>query len=155
MINLSLSVMMVMTPTLGTEDVNEIASIVAGETIPGVDQAHMWVACTILDDLERGYTVAGLHPGRWNGHRPPAETHIAAVQRSLNAGCTHVPECRFLGSGKDHDRHWSHLPNRVHRIRSGQWEMVCVERENTTRITTRRRESRHWPQWKLDALKYP
>lgn len=113
--------------TLSPAQTTEVAGIIAGETIPGLDLAHQMVACTIYNDLQNGYTTRTLR-GRWYGWKAPQEEHYRAWERVRKGACGTLPNCLFLGSGQDYRLHWAHLPNPAIHISQNGFEMVCVER---------------------------
>jgi hypothetical protein len=105
-----------------------IASIVTGEYIRGSYNSALWAACTIRFDLERGYSVGTLHPGRWHGYSsPPTKDAIMAVERAFDSdACEVVPTCMFLGNGSD-GVGWRGKPGRRHRMLINGRAMVCIE----------------------------
>lgn len=94
-------------------EVNYMASILAGETAPGCDQCHQWIACTLADDVARykesGKSITALHPGRWNGFRAnPSGEYIEIMQEALTGSlCNDAPDCRFIGNANDYRQYWT------------------------------------------------
>ena len=95
-------------PTYATQQwVHYAASIVAGETVPNCEICHLWIACTIKQDIAGGRNPWALHPGRWHGYHTPRPEHLAAVEAALQKqGCLSVPTCAYLGNLNDY-RYWS------------------------------------------------
>ena len=109
---------------------HEAAGIVAGETVPNCIECDLWVACTIVGDVElRGYHPWRLRPGRWHGWKEPGERHLQAVQDALEGKCAGIPTCAFLGSLRDYTGHWRYglaSERRVLVIGNGRGAIVCV-----------------------------
>lgn len=87
--------------------IDHIAHIVASEA-RGVPSADLAVACTIIRDIERGYTCWSLTPGRWKGYGAPDALDYAAVRTALSGGCDHIPEFSYLGNLNDARWFYSH-----------------------------------------------
>jgi hypothetical protein len=83
-------------PTV-TLSLSLVASIVAGEVGTTVPAARLPVACTVVEDVNRGRDLAQ----RWNGYQAPAPADVAAARTALEGGCDHLPYFRFLGSDED------------------------------------------------------
>jgi len=82
------------------------AGIVEGE-VAGVPEARMVVACTVVRDVEAGWSPWGLGE-RWYGWRRPSEGAREAIDRALEEGCQDVPRYAFVGNLED-ARHWHAL----------------------------------------------
>ena len=118
------------------EWVHDAAGIVAGETVPDCAECDLWIACTIVGDVEeRGYHPWRLRPaeadkpGRWYGWRGPRARHYEAVEKALRDGCTKVPECAYLGSLSDYALIWRFglaSERQVLVIGNGRGAMACV-----------------------------
>ena len=115
-------------PAWATQQVTyHMAGIVAGETVPGCEICHLWIACTIKRDIEGGQYP---HSGRWHGYRTPRPEHLAAVEAALHSqGCFSVPTCAYLGNLNDY-RYWSagRLAQGVscHLVGNRHGAIVCV-----------------------------
>jgi len=105
-----------------------VASIVTGEYIRGSYSSALWVACTIRFDLERGYSVSTLRPGRWHGYsnQSTKDATIAVNRAFEGSACEVVPTCMFLGNGSD-GVGWRNKPGRRHIMFIDGRTMVCIE----------------------------
>ena len=118
-------------PTYATQQwVHYAASIVAGETVPNCEICHLWIACTIKQDIAGGRNPWALHPGRWHGYHTPRPEHLAAVEAALQKqGCLSVPTCAYLGNLNDY-RYWAagRLAQDVscHLVGNRHGAIVCV-----------------------------
>lgn len=116
--------------------VRDAAGIVAGETVPNCAECDLWIACTVVGDVEeRGYHPWRLRPaeadrpGRWNGWRGPRERHMAAIEDALKGKCAGVPTCAFLGSLSDYTGRWRYglaRERQVLVIGNGRGAMACI-----------------------------
>ena len=95
------------------EWVHDAAGIVAGETVPDCAECDLWIACTIVGDVEeRGYHPWRLRPaeagrlGRWYGWRGPRARHVAVIKDALRGKCESAPTCAYLGSLSDYAENW-------------------------------------------------
>jgi len=83
------------------------AGIVAGETVHDCATCDLWIACTVVGDVERrGYHPWRLRPGRWHGWREPGERHYEAIRQALRGLCDAAPKCAYLGSLSDYAGNW-------------------------------------------------
>lgn len=104
-----LLVSVVITATLPSPQVDFMAGILAGETVPNCPTCDHWIACTLADDMNRYPDAYALHPGRWHGYKRPTQEHIDAIEESLTPGmCDDVPECMYLGNLRDYTHTWSY-----------------------------------------------
>jgi len=104
--------------------------IVAGESPAGCQECDQVIACTLINDVKRGYSPWRLHPGRWHGwrkHVTPAQQRAVSLAVTTNV-CFSLPVCKFLGNARDFQYNWTHLgPGTVWGNRNGL--VICVEEE--------------------------
>ena len=117
-------------PTWATDSWRDYAAhIVAGESVPYCPMCDLWIACTTVADVERGWHAWGLFPRRWHGYQRPTTAHRLAVDLALTEhGCDGVPACRYLGSARDFRYNWTYLGPAL-TVGNARGLVVCVEWE--------------------------
>jgi hypothetical protein len=123
-------VSVVMSMTVPGPQVDFMAGILAGETVPNCPTCDHWIACTLADDLNRYPDAYALHPGRWHGYKRPQRHHVRAMEMALApGGCADVPTCQFLGNLRDYTHTWapglaSERPSHV--VGNQHGAIVCI-----------------------------
>ena len=88
-------------PSWATPAWREYAAHIVASEARGVPQADIVVACTLIRDIERGWSPWGLHPGRWHGWGSPDSADRQAIEDALNGACTGVPDYIYVGNFRD------------------------------------------------------
>lgn len=121
----------VVVPSWATANwIEAAAAIVQGEAAR-TDGARLMTACTILNDVERGWDPWRLvyNTGRWHGRARPTDEAREAVREALGGGCAGLPVCLYLGNWTDY-RGWVQAgsvgDNPVWAWSNGYGETVCI-----------------------------
>jgi len=94
------------------------AHIVASEA-RGVDSADIVIACTLINDIEKGYNPWNLYPGRWHGYGAPDDKDRQAVKDALfRDACLRIPVYKYVGNFRD-AQYW----NAVNMIDDGPFDL--------------------------------
>jgi len=89
------------TPSWVTEHWQDFASHIVASEARGVPSADIVVACTLVQDVERGWHPWALGD-RWFGYGTPDAADRQAVEDALlTDACDAIPDYKYVGNNRD------------------------------------------------------
>jgi hypothetical protein len=84
-------------PAWATLEWQDYAAHIVASEARGVPQADIVVACTLIRDVKKGYSLS-----RWFGYGPPDAADRKAIDDALfTVACESVPHYRYVGNFRD------------------------------------------------------